>query len=118
MSNAVYDGLKCYRLICVSLRVFRQRSVIDILKKELNFSQLREVHHFIVLIPCLYILLTCLCVFAPQCFIPSFDSVILCLLSALFFLSVLGYLSLIRPSFVLSLSLINAHKDEVNCNSF
>lgn len=36
-----------------------QRSVIDMLKKELNFSQLREVHHFIVLIPCLYILLTC-----------------------------------------------------------
>lgn len=54
-----------------------QRSVIDILKKELNFSQLREVHHFIVLIPCLYILLTCWCVFAPQRFIPSFDTVIL-----------------------------------------
>lgn len=76
MSNTVYDGLKCYRLICVSLRVFSQRSVIDILK-ELNFSQLREVHHFIVLISCLYILLTCLCVFAPQRFIPSFDNVIL-----------------------------------------
>lgn len=55
-----------------------QRSVIDMLKKELNFSQLREVHHFIVLIPCLYILLTCwVFFFAPQHFIPSFDTVIL-----------------------------------------
>lgn len=59
MSNTVYDGLNVIVLYVCPSEFLSQRSVIDMLKKELNFSQLREVHHFIVLIPCLYILLTC-----------------------------------------------------------